>query len=267
MPYNFEVNGPTGIISAEPGEPITRPSAERFFSEAADLARNASVSRMLIDARKVRVDLNIMQRFEFGTLVAQIFKGLKIAFVTEPPLYDSQHFGEDVAYNRGATVREFQVIGDRDNLSRKKGRNHETIYNHCYYRVLAYRFYTSSPAVLWMGSCHKWDDFTYMDKCAWLFNCIGACIDAVARISEIRTARIGRIRGFNQLKGKREEVRYNEKGGINEAEQNTAWFLRLACFFIFARRLRRLVFVQTIRNRPCSGHREHGPRVIFNIYL
>ena len=70
---------------------------------------------------------------------------------------------------------------------KKEGRKHETIYNHCYYRVLAYCFYTSSPAVLWMGSYHKWDDFTYMDKCARLFNCIRACVDAVARISKVRT--------------------------------------------------------------------------------
>jgi len=38
-----------------------------------------------------------------------------------------------------------------------------------------------------MGSYHKWDDFTYMDKCAWLFHCISVCIYAVARISEVKT--------------------------------------------------------------------------------
>ena len=38
-----------------------------------------------------------------------------------------------------------------------------------------------------MGSYHKRDDFTYMDKCARFFHCIRACIDAVARVSEIRT--------------------------------------------------------------------------------
>ncbi len=110
MPYSFEVRGAIGIVSAEPGEPITNSSAERFFSQVVDLARNASVSRILIDARKIPVELSSLQRFEFGKLVAQIFKGLKIAFVTEPPLHDSQHFGEDVVYNRGADIREFRMV-------------------------------------------------------------------------------------------------------------------------------------------------------------
>jgi hypothetical protein len=68
-----------------------------------------------------------------------------------------------------------------------QGRNHKTIYNNCNYRVLAYRFYTFSPPVLSMGSYHKQNDFTYMDKRAWLLYCFRACIDAVARITEIRT--------------------------------------------------------------------------------
>jgi hypothetical protein len=110
MPYNFKVKGKIGIVSTEPEEPITNSSAERFFSEIVDLAGSASVSKILIDARKIRVDLNVMQRFDFGEKAAQIFRGLKIAFVTEPPLYDPRHFGEIVAYNRGAHIREFQTV-------------------------------------------------------------------------------------------------------------------------------------------------------------
>ena len=87
---------------------------------------------------------------------------------------------------------EFDIIvnsfnGNRDNLSRKERTNHKTIYNHCCYRVLAYRVNTSSPPILWMGNYYKRDDFTSMDKCPWFCYCIRTCIDAVARISEIRT--------------------------------------------------------------------------------
>jgi hypothetical protein len=110
MPYSFEVKGSVGIISAEPGELITRSNAERFFSEVAGLASNNSITRIIIDARRIRESLTTLQRFEFGMLAAQIFRGVKIAFVTEPPLYDSEHFGEDVAYNRGANIREFQDV-------------------------------------------------------------------------------------------------------------------------------------------------------------
>jgi hypothetical protein len=101
MPYSFEVKDGIGIISAEPGEPITSSNAKKFFSEVAELARNASVSKILIDARKIRESLTMPQRFEFGVLAAELFRGLKIAFVTAPPLHDSEHFGKDIAYNRG----------------------------------------------------------------------------------------------------------------------------------------------------------------------
>jgi len=70
---------------------------------------------------------------------------------------------------------------------KKEETNPETIYNHCYYSVLAYCFYASSPGTFCMEICHKWYYCPCLVKFAWLYDFFSACIDAMAGISEVST--------------------------------------------------------------------------------
>jgi hypothetical protein len=73
---------------------------------------------------------------------------------------------------------------------KKEGMNHETIYTHCYYRVLAYWFYASYPVTFCLGIYHKWYDCPCLVKFAWLYDFFRACIDAMSGISEESTTSV-----------------------------------------------------------------------------
>lgn len=68
-------------------------------------------TRILLDARKVKGNLSLMQRYEFGEAVAQLYgrrpegSFYRIALVGNEPLLDPEHFGEVVAVNRAVPYK------------------------------------------------------------------------------------------------------------------------------------------------------------------
>ena len=99
MPYRFKVRGKIGTLSVELGKPIIDSSAEKYLLRTSRSGMQCFCFKNIFRRSKQRVSLTIIQRFEFVRLATQFLGDLKIAFVTEPSLYDSHDFGEDVAYN------------------------------------------------------------------------------------------------------------------------------------------------------------------------
>src|SRR5574337_1373115 len=73
-------------------------------------------TRILLDARKVKGNLSLMQRYEFEEAVAQLYgrspegSFYRIALVGNEPLLDQEHFGEVGAVNRAVPYKATMVM-------------------------------------------------------------------------------------------------------------------------------------------------------------
>ena len=111
MSIKYEISAlPTHILCV--GEGSYEPAEVLSAIEAAFKAASAHKQpRILLDARKVTGNLSLMQRYEFGEAVAQLYsRRLKggfylIALVGHEPLLDPEHFGEMVAVNRAVPYK------------------------------------------------------------------------------------------------------------------------------------------------------------------
>lgn len=111
MSIKYEISVlPTHILCVGEG---TYELAEAIHAmEAAFKAASAhKQTRILLDARKMRGNPSLMQRFEFGEAVAKLYSRRPegsfylIALVGNEPLLDVEHFGEVVAVNRAVPYK------------------------------------------------------------------------------------------------------------------------------------------------------------------
>jgi hypothetical protein len=90
--------------------PVDERLAQDFFEAVPRQAREAGLSKVLIDMREVQGELSVTDRYELAKGFAEGFRGLRVALVQAPPLLDPQRFGLTVAANRGATAEVFTTL-------------------------------------------------------------------------------------------------------------------------------------------------------------
>ena len=112
MAAGFTIRVEPDFVHVVFAEPVSLVSIQLFFSQVPDEARNAGVSKVLCDARDVTGQLDTLQRFQYGSRVAEKFQGLKAAFVMNESLIDPNRFGEKVAIGLGGDVRVFSKLSD-----------------------------------------------------------------------------------------------------------------------------------------------------------
>ena len=84
---------------------------ERIFAQA----RQASQRAILIEVRELRGAPEVMQRYKLALSIAEeshrltraLGTKVRVAFLGDDPVIAPDHFGEDVAVNRGANMRVF----------------------------------------------------------------------------------------------------------------------------------------------------------------
>ena len=111
MSITYEINWlPTHIHVIGEGSYVLA-DAVQIIGAALAAANAHGQPRILIDARKITGNLTVMQRFEFGEAVAQLYScrpagcAALIALVANEPLLDPGRFGETVAVNRAVPVK------------------------------------------------------------------------------------------------------------------------------------------------------------------
>lgn len=85
-----------------------------------EAARRAGLSSLLIDVRGLRGTPLVMHRYKLSLSVAEesrklalaLGAGARVAFLGYEPQIAQDHFGEDVAVNRGANMRVFTDEGE-----------------------------------------------------------------------------------------------------------------------------------------------------------
>ncbi len=112
MASNLKISIEPGFVMVRvaPTSSVSSSSVHEFFTMMTDAARNADVGKILCDARSATGDLCIQERFDYASLIAYHFRGLKIAFVAKRPLLDPGLFGETVAVNRGGDIRVVETL-------------------------------------------------------------------------------------------------------------------------------------------------------------
>ena len=110
MKKNIEIIPEPGFIRVVVIGSVHSSPILEFFTLVVDAARNADVSKILFDIRSVQGQLTTMERYNYGSLIADQFRGLKVAIVVNQPLRDPNLFGETVAVNRGGNIRVFATL-------------------------------------------------------------------------------------------------------------------------------------------------------------
>ena len=110
MTENYKIMIEPGFIHVLFAPLVYSSSSREFFPQVIDAARNASVSKILFDVRSVTGQLNTVERFEYASRIAELFRGFKVAFVVNKSLRDPDLFGETVAVNRGANIRVLSTL-------------------------------------------------------------------------------------------------------------------------------------------------------------
>jgi hypothetical protein len=112
MAEDYRVRTEPGFLHVRVAPATSQPAplettTRDFLTRIASEARDAGVTKVLVDARGVTGALSTMERFEYGELIAEVLSSLKVAFVLHPSLRDPNSFGETVAVNRGADFKTF----------------------------------------------------------------------------------------------------------------------------------------------------------------
>ena len=93
--------------------------AEGSFLDLLDTLVEHKLRKVLIDGRQLIGDPELLERFYYGTFVAQAVNRTvnrtacavpAFAYVLEKPMLDPDRFGETVAVNRGMRVRAFDNL-------------------------------------------------------------------------------------------------------------------------------------------------------------
>ena len=112
MTKNLEITIEPGFVRVVSTTSGYSSSIQEIFTRVPDVARNAGVSKILYDMRSVTGQLSTMERFDYASRIAELFRDLKVAFVVNKPLRDPDLFGETVALNRGGNIRVVETLAE-----------------------------------------------------------------------------------------------------------------------------------------------------------
>jgi hypothetical protein len=119
MGMTLRIGAESGLLRVIATGDFSSGEAERGFLEILDAVARHKANKILFDGRELKGDPEIMERFFYGTFVANavvtyvIEHGVprpQFAYVLKEPLLDPQRFGETVAVNRGMWVKAFDNL-------------------------------------------------------------------------------------------------------------------------------------------------------------
>ena len=106
----FTITEDSGCLYVRGSGLLSESGIREFFAKVPDAAHKAGVLKVLVDVREAEGDITTAQHYDFGSHLADRFRGLRVAIVLSVSLRDPQHFGETVALNRGADLGVFTDI-------------------------------------------------------------------------------------------------------------------------------------------------------------
>lgn len=96
---------PGYLLAVASGQWTTK-AATKFLDEVKHEAESRGMTRLLIDVLPLRMPSSEFTRYETGVYLAEIlYPPFKIAVIANPE--DINRFSENVASNRGATIKNF----------------------------------------------------------------------------------------------------------------------------------------------------------------
>ncbi len=93
-------------------EEVSPGAVKQLCEQIPALARQLNLTKVLIDTLSIKTALNTSKRYTFATVVSHHLRGLTIAIVMHPPLFEPERFGEMVANNLGLQLREFTTFDE-----------------------------------------------------------------------------------------------------------------------------------------------------------
>jgi hypothetical protein len=79
--------------------------ARAFFEQIINTARANNLEKVLVDTRSFSGELSVMERYDIGTLLSGLRPlRIRLVFVVHPSVVLPDHFGENVAVNRGVNM-------------------------------------------------------------------------------------------------------------------------------------------------------------------
>lgn len=97
------------LVSEVPASPE---GAREFYETAPARVRATGHDKVLIDIRKLDRELTTTDSYFYAVGFAEAFRGLKVAVVQSPTMYDPKGFPEMVAANRGLDSRNFTSMDE-----------------------------------------------------------------------------------------------------------------------------------------------------------
>jgi len=95
-----------GILRVEASGEYKASKARAFFEQIINEARANNLDKVLIDARSFSGEVSVMERYDIGTLLGELRPmRIRLAFVARPSVTWPDHFGENVAVNRGVNMQ------------------------------------------------------------------------------------------------------------------------------------------------------------------
>ena len=114
---DISIDGP--VLKAVLAGEFSLAEAKRVSAEAIMAASDRKIPRVLFDARAVTGTLSHLERFQYGSYVADFSakaalsagqSPARFAFLATEPLMDPSRFGESVAVSKGMSVRVFDRL-------------------------------------------------------------------------------------------------------------------------------------------------------------
>jgi hypothetical protein len=110
----------TGYLRATARGDFVLSIANQAFFHMLDIAARANAERVLVDARAMFGAPRALERYLYGTFIAQAVERLslrgkeppKFAYLLTPPMLHYGRLGEATARKRGMSVRAFETMND-----------------------------------------------------------------------------------------------------------------------------------------------------------
>lgn len=107
MPEKISLRKDSRVIQVDSYGAITAPELYQSLEKVLELRRETGFSKILVDASKETSFPTTFPAFEFGSELADRFRGTKFALVISPSTREELAFLETVIVNRGGIIRSF----------------------------------------------------------------------------------------------------------------------------------------------------------------
>lgn len=117
MNIRQKIHFESGLLNVDASGEFSLEEAKQAFSEMLEAVAQHQAGKVLFDGRNLKGKPTDFERFQYGEFVAEETMKLigkhkiapRFAYVLNEPLRDPRGFGENVAVNRGMSVKTFET--------------------------------------------------------------------------------------------------------------------------------------------------------------